>query len=191
MNTLELVLGGARSGKSRYAEQQMQRLEQHGKRPVVYVATAQRGDGEMSERIRHHRDSRPQRWQTHEQPIRLADCLQHIATQQPQAVVMVDCLTLWLTNCLLAEDKDCWQQQKTAFLRCLSQFTQPLVLVSNETGQGVVPMGELSRRFVDESGWLHQAVAELAGQVTLVSAGLPLALKRNGQPLYQAATLID
>ena len=191
MNTLELVLGGARSGKSRYAEQQMLRLEQQYNRPVMYVATAQCGDGEMSERIRYHRDSRPQHWHTREEPIRLADCLQQITAQQPQAVVMVDCLTLWLTNCLLSEDKECWPQQKTAFLRCLTQFTQPLVLVSNETGQGVVPMGELSRRFVDESGWLHQAIAELAGQVTLVSAGLPLPLKRNGQPLHQAATLID
>ncbi|MFC3681279.1 bifunctional adenosylcobinamide kinase/adenosylcobinamide-phosphate guanylyltransferase [Bacterioplanoides pacificum] len=185
MNNIELVLGGARSGKSRYAEQQLLALSQ----PVVYLATAHAGDGEMKQRIIHHQARRPASWSTREEPLQLAECLADIQQQQPQAAILVDCLTLWLTNCLLQDDGAVWPQQKNALLQQLEQIQQPLLLVSNEVGQGVVPMGQLSRQFVDESGWLHQDIAALAGQVTQVCAGLPLALKRDGQALYQPASL--
>jgi len=187
MNAIELVLGGARSGKSRYAEQQTSRAEQLGQTPVVYVATAQAGDGEMSERIQRHRDERPHHWFTREETINLGACLADIEASHPDAVVMVDCLTLWLSNCLFHDDPGCWAGQKQALLEQLRQSRQRVILVSNEVGQGVVPMGEISRRFVDESGWLHQDIAAFANDVTLVIAGLPMALKRNGKNQSQPA----
>lgn len=188
MNAIELVLGGARSGKSRYAEQQTMRAEQSGQSPVVYVATAHAGDGEMSDRIQRHRDERPAHWFTREESVQLAQCLADIQSNHPDAVILVDCLTLWVTNCLISEQPDCWQQQKHALLQQLAMMQQRVILVSNEVGQGIVPLGQLSRRFVDESGWLHQAIAALASDVTLVVAGLPMSLKRNGRAQSDAAT---
>ena len=187
MNAIELVLGGARSGKSRYGEQQTGRAEQLGLSPVVYVATAFAGDGEMSDRIKRHRDERPAHWFTREESVNLAQCLADIQSSHPDAVILVDCLTLWLTNCLLADNSECWPEQKEQLLQQLGSMRQRVILVSNEVGQGVVPMGELSRRFVDEAGWLHQDIAALANDVTLVVAGLPMALKRNGQMQSGAA----
>lgn len=187
MNAIELVLGGARSGKSRYGEQQTGRAEQLGLSPVVYVATAFAGDREMSDRIKRHRDERPAHWFTREESVNLAQCLADIQSSHPDAVILVDCLTLWLTNCLLADNSECWPEQKEQLLQQLGNMRQRVILVSNEVGQGVVPMGELSRRFVDEAGWLHQDIAALANDVTLVVAGLPMALKRNGQMQSGAA----
>lgn len=187
MNAIELVLGGARSGKSRYAEQQTSRAEKFGHTPVVYVATAQAGDGEMAERIQRHRDERPHHWFTREETLELGACLADIQASHPDAVIMVDCLTLWLSNCLFSESGNCWPEQKQALLEQLKKTSQRIILVSNEVGQGVVPMGEISRRFVDESGWLHQDIAALANDVTLVVAGIPMALKRAGKPLSQPA----
>ncbi|HVK99062.1 MAG TPA: bifunctional adenosylcobinamide kinase/adenosylcobinamide-phosphate guanylyltransferase [Dongiaceae bacterium] len=166
----DLILGGARSGKSALAEQ---RARASGKR-VVYVATAEARDGEMSNRIGHHRQRRPADWQTVEEPLHLAQALRE--HQQLDTLILVDCLTLWLSNLLCREDDALLQQEKAALLDHLA--TNPdLILVSNETGLGVVPLGELSRRFVDEAGWLHQATAAQARRVTLVVAGLPLQLK--------------
>ncbi|MBE0482634.1 MAG: bifunctional adenosylcobinamide kinase/adenosylcobinamide-phosphate guanylyltransferase [Bacterioplanes sp.] len=174
MGRIELILGGARSGKSRYAEQQ---LLQAGT-DVIYIATAQALDGEMQQRIQRHQQQRPAHWRTIEQPIALADAIQQVSTSDPNAAILVDCLTLWVTNCLLA-DGDCWSSQKDALLRLLPQLTQPLWLVSNEVGHGIVPLGELSRRFVDESGWLHQAIAAQADGVTLMVAGIPMFVKSH------------
>lgn len=144
---------------------------------VVYVATAQSYDNEMAERIEHHRSRRPTQWQTIEENIHLASVLK----QQDQAnrLILVDCLTLWLSNLLLHQDGAVFDQEKNALLKQLQamQFGD-VILVSNETGLGVVPMGELSRRFVDESGWLHQQLGQLAHRVTLVVAGLPHFLKQ-------------
>lgn len=170
----ELILGGARSGKSRYAEN----LATQSGLPVLYIATAQALDPEMEQRIRHHRQQRPAHWQTVEEPLALGNHLQQLAAEQPQALLLVDCLTLWLTNCLLHADDGFWPRARAELLQALAQIPNPLLLVSNEVGQGVVPMGELSRRFVDEAGRLHQDIALLLPSVTLVVAGIPLAVKR-------------
>ncbi|MCD8522142.1 MAG: bifunctional adenosylcobinamide kinase/adenosylcobinamide-phosphate guanylyltransferase [Saccharospirillaceae bacterium] len=178
MGKLELILGGARSGKSRYAEAQAAELAGEAAE-VVYIATAQALDGEMQQRIMHHREQRPAHWLTLEEPLQLAVALQRVRQEHPAAVILVDCLTLWLTNCLLCDQSDDWERQKAALLDELQRLQQPLLLVSNEVGYGIVPMGELSRRFVDEAGRLHQDIARLAHDVTLVVAGIPMAVKRG------------
>ena len=175
---IHLILGAARSGKSRYAEQQASLLEQQSAATVVYIATAQAHDGEMQQRIDQHRDQRPAHWPTLEEPLQLAACLQRAQQQYPGAPLLVDCLTLWVTNCLLHSDPDYWAREREALLALLPELQQPLLLVSNEVGWGIVPMGELSRRFVDESGRLHQAIAAQAQAVTLVVAGIPVEVKR-------------
>jgi adenosylcobinamide kinase/adenosylcobinamide-phosphate guanylyltransferase len=164
----ELVLGGARSGKSTLAEQ---RAVNSGLE-LIYVATATADDGEMNERIAHHQRRRGAEWTLVEEPVALADTLQQY--QHSERCIVVDCLTLWLSNCL---HQQCWEREKARLLEVLPQLAGHVVLVSNETGLGVVPMGELSRRFVDEAGFLHQQLATLCQQVTLTVAGLPLALK--------------
>ena len=170
MTGIQLILGGARSGKSRYAEQQASDSGQ----AVTYIATAQALDGEMDQRIEHHRQRRPDSWQTLEEPWQLAGA---IAGAPADHLVLVDCLTLWVTNCLLADDPQCWPRERERLLTLLAERRQSLLLVSNEVGHGVVPMGDLSRRFVDESDWLHQDIARLADRVTLVVAGIPVAVK--------------
>ncbi|OUY06295.1 bifunctional adenosylcobinamide kinase/adenosylcobinamide-phosphate guanylyltransferase [Acinetobacter populi] len=167
---MELILGGARSGKSKLAEQRAI----DSTLPVLYVATAQGLDAEMQLRIRHHQQTRPATWQLVEEPIDLADVLlQH---DQPQRLILVDCLTLWLSNVLI-QNEALFRQQIDDFLNVVAKLDAQLILVSNETGLGVVPMGELSRKFVDESGRLHQKLAQLADRVTFCVAGLPMTLK--------------
>ncbi|SDH38223.1 bifunctional adenosylcobinamide kinase/adenosylcobinamide-phosphate guanylyltransferase [Pseudomonas panipatensis] len=168
---LELILGGARSGKSRLAE----RLAGASGLPVTYIATAQAGDGEMGERIRQHRARRPAEWDLVEEPLALARVLAERAA--PERCLLVDCLTLWLTNLLLHADGAPLQAQVNELLATLPGLPGRIILVSNETGLGVVPLGELTRRYVDEAGWLHQAVAELSERVLFTVAGLPMVLK--------------
>jgi adenosylcobinamide kinase/adenosylcobinamide-phosphate guanylyltransferase len=167
-----LVLGGVRSGKSRLAEQ---RAQASG-REVVYIATAtDRGDAEMRARIEAHRVRRPAHWTTVEAPLRLVDTLQ---TQcAPHRCVLVDCLTLWLTHLLCADDAALVAVQCDALVQALPHLPGDLILVSNETGLGVVPLGALSRRFVDAAGELHQRLAARCDEVLLTVAGLPLTLK--------------
>lgn len=165
----ELILGGARSGKSRLAEQ---RAHEHDGN-VVYVATAEAGDGEMRARIEEHRRRRPAGWKTVEVPRELAAGLHDVAA--PGVLVLVDCLTLWLGN--LIEDEAAFRAEREAFLDALPGLPGELVLVSNEVGQGIVPDNALARRFRDEAGWLHQAVAARCDRVILVAAGLPLTIK--------------
>lgn len=167
---MELILGGARSGKSKLAEQRAK----DSALPVLYVATAQALDTEMQLRIQHHQQTRPATWQLVEEPIDLADVLlQH---DQSQRLILVDCLTLWLSN-VLTQNEALFRQQIDSFLEVAAKLEAQLILVSNETGLGVVPMGELSRKFVDESGRLHQKLAQLADRVTFCVAGLPMTLK--------------
>jgi adenosylcobinamide kinase/adenosylcobinamide-phosphate guanylyltransferase len=166
----ELVLGGARSGKSRYAEQ----CAQASGLPVCVVVTAQAGDAEMAARIAHHQALRPPHWRVVESPFQLAATLFEQA--RDGQCLIVDCLTLWLTN-LLCQTPEQIETERTALLACLPKLPGTTLLVSNETGMGVVPLGELTRRFVDEAGWLNQAVAQICERVTLVAAGLPLVLK--------------
>lgn len=168
---LELILGGARSGKSRLAE----RLALESGLPVTYVATAQAGDGEMSARILQHCERRPEHWGLVEEPLALADALERLAA--PGHCVLVDCLTLWVTNLLIHEDSWRLRGEIDALLETLPQLPGRIILVSNETGLGVVPMGELSRRYVDEAGWLHQSLAEVSERVVFTVAGLPMVLK--------------
>lgn len=168
---IELILDSARSGKSSYAEKQgALSNKQH-----FYIATAQALDDEMAKRIAHHQQHRDTHWQTIETPITLAATLKEY--DQADRIILIDCLTLWLTNCLLANDPSCWQTEKQALLNTLPTLQADILLVSNETSLGIVPLDPLSRRFVDEAGWLHQAIAQVADKVTFVAAGLPLTLK--------------
>jgi adenosylcobinamide kinase/adenosylcobinamide-phosphate guanylyltransferase len=168
-----LILGGARSGKSRYAEA----AALASGLAVTVVATAQALDEEMALRIAQHQADRPCDWQTVETPITLSTTLTELA--HPQRCLVVDCLTLWLTNCLLAEEGT-WLAQKAALLRILPLLPGQLIFVANEVGLGLVPEQPLGRLFRDEAGRLNQAIAALSESVTLVTAGLPLALKRRG-----------
>lgn len=168
---LQLILGGARSGKSRLAEQTAKETSLS----VIYIATAQALDTEMQQRIAHHQQQRPAHWQVLEEPIYLADRL--LQCDQANQLILVDCLTLWLTNLLLAEDPALQQQQMQKLFEVLPQLQSQIILVSNETGLGVVPMGEISRRFVDEAGRLHQTLGQLANKVMFCVAGFPMILK--------------
>lgn len=167
----ELILGGVRSGKSALAEQ---RAIESGL-PVTYIATATAGDAEMAARIAHHQQQRPAEWQVVEEPLSLASVLQtHAAADH---CILVDCLTLWLTNLLLADELSLFEQERDALLELLPSLPGHTILVSNEVGLGIVPLGELSRRFADEAGRLHQQLAARCERVTFVAAGLPLTLK--------------
>lgn len=172
---IELILGGARSGKSALAERQAQEAQQAGL-TVTYIATAQALDAEMAQRIAHHQQRRPADWQLIESPLYLAMCLDQQAAAD--RCLLVDCLTLWLTNLLLADAEGNALASETAkLIDILPRLPGRVILVSNEVGLGIVPLGELNRRFVDEAGRLHQRIAAVADRVTLVAAGLPLVLK--------------
>jgi len=168
---LQLILGGARSGKSRLAE----KLAGDSALAVTYIATSQPLDGEMNQRIAHHRERRPAHWGLIEEPVELARVLQQAASEG--RCLLVDCLTLWLTNLLMLEDAERLAAERDALLQCVATLPGEIIFVSNETGMGVVPLGELTRRYVDEAGWLHQALAERCQRVVLTVAGLPLTLK--------------
>lgn len=165
-----LILGGARSGKSALAE----RWAAASGRPVLYVATAERRDGEMATRIEHHRARRPADWGCIESPLALADTLR---AHDDGRCVLVDCLTLWLSNLLGLEDEARLAAERDALIDAVAGFHSELLLVSNEVGLGIVPMGALTRRFVDEAGRLHQTLATHCERVVFTAAGLPLMLK--------------
>ena len=167
----ELILGGVRSGKSRFAEQ---RAQASGLQ-VVYVATAQARDEEMRRRVAEHRARRPDSWLSVEAGQNLAAVLQREATAQ--RCVLVDCVTLWLTQLLCDADEQELRRESAALLEALPRLPGQVILVSNETNMGVVPLGELSRRYCDEAGRLHQQLAASCERVTLMVAGLPLAVK--------------
>ena len=177
-----LVLGGARSGKSAYAEA----LARATCRQVCYIATASAGDDEMARRIAHHRERRPDAWITVEEPIRLAETIDaHAGTE---TVVLVDCLTLWLSNLIFLDDtvfpetgvvtlSPRFAAERERLLAALARPRGDVILVSNEVGMGIVPVGAVTRCFADEAGRLNQAVAAIADRVVLIAAGLPLVLK--------------
>ena len=168
---IQLILGGARSGKSRLAEQ---KAKDSGL-SVTYVATAQAYDDEMRERILHHQADRPTDWGLVEEPLYLADRLVQI--DQANQLILVDCMTLWMSNLLLNDQKDFQSLQCQKLLEMLPTLKSEIILVSNETGLGVVPMGQLSRKFVDESGRLHQQLGQIADHVVFCVAGFPIVLK--------------
>lgn len=168
---IELILGGARSGKSRLAQETAKSTGL----PVIYVATAQAHDGEMSQRIEQHRNDRPSDWLVIEEPITLAKVLSENACAD--RVILVDCLTLWLSNLLCSAVESQFEDERKSFLEIVPQLKGNVIFVSNEVGQGVIPANALARRFVDEAGWLHQRLAEVCNKVTFVTAGLPQVLK--------------
>lgn len=170
---VELVLGGARSGKSSYAEN---RAKACGKR-VIYIATSEVRDQEMAKRVEMHKNQRPSEWLVVEEPFNLSETLMQYSDESN--CILVDCLTLWLSNCLFGEQPREWAEIKAEFIHTLKALPGQVILVSNEVGCGIIPMGEMNRRFVDEAGWLHQAIAAQIPKVTLVTAGLPLTLKGN------------
>ncbi len=173
---VQLFLGGARSGKTRLAEACAAQTVLE----PVYLATATAADTDMQERIARHRREREHAdlaWSTVEEPLELGAAIKHYA--RAGRCLVVDCLTLWLSNCL---HQKCWPQQRVAFVRALEAAQGghgrgSILLVSNETGLGVVPLGALTREFVDQSGFLHQEIAGIADRVTLVVAGLPVQIK--------------
>jgi len=178
-----LLLGGARSGKSGLAE----RIARESGKDVVYVATSYAGDAEMADRIAHHRARRPAEWTTVEEATALAAALRALCA--PDRVVIVDCLTLWLTNLLFSVHQDfpevgpinlpaLFVSERAALMAWLEEPpTGDVIFVSNETGMGIVPYGAVSRAFVDEAGRLNQDVAARCDRVLFVAAGLPLVLK--------------
>jgi adenosylcobinamide kinase/adenosylcobinamide-phosphate guanylyltransferase len=166
-----LVLGGVRSGKSRFAEA----LATKSGLPVTYIATAMPGDAEMHRRVEAHRVRRPPHWITVEEPIALANALRRVELRG--RYLLVDCLTLWVTNLLLANNDRQFARERDALLVTMRELSGDVVLVSNETGMGIVPLGELSRRFGDEMGLLHQELAKGCDRVALMVAGLPVPVK--------------
>ena len=177
-----LVLGGARSGKSVYAEM----LAIESGREVVYIATAHASDSEMALRIAHHQRARPPHWQTVEEPLQLSAAIASHA--HPSRLVLVDCLTLWLSNLLFSDGREYPEVglielparfgiERSALLDVLRDPGGEVILVSNEVGMGIMPLGAVTRCFVDEAGRLNQAVAAICDRVVLVAAGLPLVMK--------------
>jgi len=168
---ITLILGGTRSGKSRFA----QKLAEESGYKLVYIATAQALDDEMAERIDRHREDRGPQWQTVEESTDIAAVIaMHSA---PQVTLLIDCLTLWLSNLMLGKkDMEAAQEQLVDILK---KARGPVILVSNEVGSGIVPDSALGREFRDEAGRLNQRIAAAATDVALITAGLPLWLKRR------------
>jgi adenosylcobinamide kinase/adenosylcobinamide-phosphate guanylyltransferase len=180
----ELILGGARSGKSRAAERRAAAwLAADPRHRATLIATALPGDAEMAARIERHRIDRAARvpaLATVEAPLALADAIRRHA--DARQLLLVDCLTLWLTQCLLpppghAHDPGTWPREREALLAALHDSASPVLLVSNEIGFGVMPMAREARECIDALGWLHQAVAARCRRVTLMVAGCELAVK--------------
>ena len=185
----ELILGGQKSGKSRRAESLAQQwLQQSPSHQALLLATAQAHDAQMQQRIDRHRAQRQQSvpgLQTLEEPLALADAIARHSN--PQTLLVVDCLTLWLTNWLMpaqplgsdgeGDNASAFARQQQQLLEALAQARGEVVLVSNEIGWGVIPLGEAVRDFVDQLGSLNQQIAQACSRVTLMAAGLPLVLK--------------
>jgi len=166
---LTFVLGGARSGKSSFAEKL---VEDSGLQPV-YLATGRAFDKEMESRISIHRDRRGSEWQTVEEPLDLVGALEKHARHD--RFVLVDCLTLWITNLIMAEQNIAAETE--TLIAALRLLSGPVVFVSNEVGLGIVPENRMAREFRDHAGFLHQAVASVADEVYFLAAGLPLKMK--------------
>ena len=172
---IHLILGGARSGKSAFAE----KLATESDLPVTYIATAQVYDNEFGQRVEHHKTRRPAHWRTIEQAFNLGKVL--VDNAKTSECVIIDCLTLWLAQCICPDcnrpEQLSWQEERADFLAAIAQAQGTILMVSNEVGMGIVPLGEINRQFQDEQGRLNQAVAGLADKVSFIAAGLPITLK--------------
>jgi len=197
MSSFTLVTGGARSGKSHFAEL----LAAQPKRPVIYIATAQIWDDEMALRVKKHQQQRPSTWRLIEEPLNIRDIL--IQLKDEDVVILLDCVTLWLTNLLLAGQAEASLQaeqgthdpilpdhvepQIVATVREVAQLAReikpPVIFVSNEVGQGIVPDNPMARAYRDLAGRSNQILAQSADNVYLVVAGLPLEIKHSGEKL--------
>lgn len=166
-----LILGGVRSGKSRLAEA----IAKTSGKKVLYIATATAGDDEMKARIQKHKENRPDNWVIIEEQIKLAKTIQEYSNQN--YCILVDCLTLWLTNILLNENGLLLDQERHLLLNTLIETNEEIIFVANETNMGIIPLGDLSRRFGDEAGITNQLLAAECDRVILTVAGLPLTLK--------------
>ena len=166
---ITFILGGARSGKSKYAEDLVLRSDLK----PIYLATGRAFDDEMVERIEGHQNRRGEEWETIEEPLALVDALAHAAI--PGRIILVDCLTLWVTNLMMAEANV--EKEANGLVSYLSEAMAPIVFVSNEVGQGVVPDNKMAREFVDLSGLVHQRLAAAANHVYFVTAGISNKLK--------------
>ncbi len=166
-----LILGGVRSGKSRHAEE----LAARHRGPIALIATARAGDEEMAARIAAHRARRPDHWRVIEEPITLGRALLELARHD--SCVIIDCLTLWLTNILMQSDAQLLERECDALLAAVQAAAGAVILVSNEVGSGIIPVNELARRFCDATGSLHQRLAQACDRVVLMVAGLPLTVK--------------
>lgn len=168
----ELILGGARSGKSHYAET----CATESGLDVIYVATAQALDDEMQQRIKHHQQQRPAHWQLIEEPLNLVSTLKDNANNK--TCILIDCLTLWLSNQLCSEENKIQLQENiNNLINILPELPGRIIFVSNEVSMGIIPMGEINRQFVDETGRLHQRLAAVCDKVTLMVAGIPSHIK--------------
>jgi len=169
--TTTLILGGVKSGKSVLAEQ----VAHKSTLDVTYIATASGHDDEMQERIHTHQQRRPEQWKTVETSLLLASAIQQYCVTGH--CVLVDCLTLWLTNLLMQENETLLRREVDALVDCIESLDGALIMVSNETNMGITPLGELTRRYCDEIGVLHQRIAHKCDNVVLTVAGLPHVLK--------------
>jgi adenosylcobinamide kinase/adenosylcobinamide-phosphate guanylyltransferase len=169
--SITLVIGGARSGKSKYAEE----LAAKSNLPVTYVATATAIDSEMEARIAHHQARRPKNWILHECPLELAALLNTEA--QKEHTILVDCLTLWINNQLHKKPQQNFSLLFTELITAIQHSPAHIIFVANEVGLGIIPLGEITRQFVDEAGRLNQQLAQAANHVVFMVAGLPLTLK--------------
>ena len=169
-----LVLGGVRSGKSRHSEV----LARDTAGPITLIATGAAGYEEMAARIAAHRARRPAHWTVIEEPLQLAQALTRAA--RPESAVIVDCLTLWLTNLLCHADPALLEIEVESLMTVLPGLPGHQILVGNEVGFGIMPVNDLARRFVDVAGALHRRLGELCDRVVLVVAGLPMTLKDAG-----------
>lgn len=169
------ITGGASSGKSAYAESLVTELSQDAHKTVFYLATSTNNDEAMQAKVEKHQQRRPDDWQLIEEPLLLADQLNQI--NKANHIVLIDCMTLYLTNWLFGETPKNWLEEQQNFLTALNHFLGDVIVVSNEIGSGVIPMGQLTRDFVEAAGSLNQEIASLADKATLVVSGLPLALK--------------
>jgi adenosylcobinamide kinase/adenosylcobinamide-phosphate guanylyltransferase len=170
-----LILGGARSGKSRFAQQ----LASASQLPVLYIATATALDEEMATRIEHHQHNRPNDWRLRECPLDLTAALRE-EVERPQTI-LVDCLTLWLNNQLFEYPEQDFSTLFDELVNSLTISKANVIFVANEVGLGIIPLGEISRKFVDEAGRLNQQLAQIADKVFFIAAGLPLVLKDSTQ----------
>jgi adenosylcobinamide kinase / adenosylcobinamide-phosphate guanylyltransferase len=168
---IQLILGGARSGKSRYAEQ----LALATQKPVLYIATATASDEEMRTRIAHHQQQRPVNWKLRECPLDLIEALAE--ESQINQTILVDCLTLWLNNQLFHFPNQDFSNLFDAMIKRIESNKADIIFVANEVGLGIIPLGEINRTFVDEAGRLNQRLAQVADKVFFIAAGLPLQLK--------------